>query len=326
LLSGLASLAERTRDHVMAARTHGQHAVPGTFGAKVASWIDEFVRHVERLQECEPRLLVAMLGGAAGTFGSFEGQGRQLQDAFAQQLGLAAMPVPSRVVLDHHVEYVLALAMLSSTETRIAREIYTLMKEEFGEVQEPFSPGTVGSSTMPQKRNPKLSQDIVMLAAQTRAQVPLALESMQAEHEADRSTTNLAGRAIEEACILTGDALERLVMLAEGLEVYPERMRRNLDLSGGLIMSEALMLELGRVLGRQRAHDVVYDAAQEAAGSRKPFRDLLLASDVVAANLTPDKLEELLDPARYTGECGPIVDEQVARARSVAASLGTTSA
>ena len=262
-----------------------------------------------------------MLGGGAGTVASFGEYGMRVQDRLAERLDLRSMPVPSRVILDHEAEYVLVLAMFSSTATRIAREVFTLMKEEFGEVEEPVSPGTVGSSTMPQKRNPKLSQDIITLGAQIRSNVPLALEGMQAEHEADRAITNIGGRAIEAACVMTGDVLERLIMLAEGMRVFPERMRQNLDLSGGLIMSETLMLELGREIGRQRAHDVIYDVAQEAAVSTESFRDLLARNEEVTGRLSPERIEELLDPANHIGQCVTLADAQAVRGREVAAEL-----
>ncbi|MEZ4502290.1 MAG: adenylosuccinate lyase family protein [Dehalococcoidia bacterium] len=321
VLEGYAALAERTRDYVMAGRTHGQHAVPATFGYKVAVWIDELTRHVDRLRECEPRLFVAMLGGGAGTIASFGPQGRTVQDRLAGKLNLGSMPVPSRVLLDHEAEYVLVLAMLAATSGRIAREIYTLMKEEFAEVEEPVSPGTVGSSTMPQKRNPKLSQDILTLGAQVRALAPLALESMMAEHEADRAISNIAGRALQDAVGLTGDILERLAMLAEGMQVFPERMRRNLDLSGGLIMSETLMLELGRTIGRQRAHDAIYDVAQETATSDRPFRELLAEQPDVSSRLSAEQIDTLLDPLNHIGQCREMADEQAANGRRVAAEL-----
>lgn len=149
--------------------------------------------------------------------------------------------------------------------------------------------------------------------AQIRVQAPLALEAMQAEHEADR--------AIEDACTLTGDVLERLVMLAEGLRVFPERMRKNLDLSGGLIMSETLMLELGREMGRQRAHDVIYDLAQEAATGDRPFRDLLAEHPDVASRLSAEQIDRLLDPMNHIGQCREMADEQAAGGRRVAAAL-----
>jgi len=321
ILTTLADLAERTKNAVLPGRTHGQHAVPATFGFKVAVWIDELCRHVERLRGCEPRVFVAMLGGGAGTLASLGEPGLATQDKMAARLGLSAMPVPARTLGDHQAEYVLLLGMLAATCSKIAREIYTLMKQEFGEVEEPVPPGTVGSSTMPQKRNPKLSQDIVAAAAQIRALVPLALEAMQTEHEADRTTSIMMSRAIVPACELTGDVLARMVALFDGLQVFPERMRANVELSGGLIMAEALMLELGKQIGRQRAHDAIYDAAQASATQARPFRETLAAEPHVSARLTKAQVDALLDPAQYTGLCRLFAERGAATARNVAAGL-----
>ena len=174
ILTTLADLAERTKADLLPGRTHGQHAVPATFGFKVAVWIDELCRHVERLRGCEGRVFVAMLGGGAGTLASLGEPGLATQEKMATHLGMRAMSMPARTIGDHQAEYVVLLGMLAATCGKIGREIYTLMKQEFGEVEEPVPPGTVGSSTMPQKRNPKLSQDIIAAAAQIRALVPLA--------------------------------------------------------------------------------------------------------------------------------------------------------
>lgn len=321
ILTALADLAERTRDALLPGRTHGQHAVPATFGFKVAVWIDELVRHVERLQGCEGRVFVAMLGGGAGTLASLGAAGLATQERMAALLDMRPMPLPARTIGDHQAEYVALLGMLAATGSKIGREIYTLMKQEFGEVEEPVPPGTVGSSTMPQKRNPKLSQDIVAAAAEIRALVPLALEAMQTEHEADRTTSIMMSRALVQACELTGDLLQRLIALLEGLQVFPARMRRNLDLSGGLIMAEALMLELGREIGRQRAHDAVYEAAQGSVTWGRPFRELLAADPRVTERLAPAQIEALLDPAAYTGLCRQFADRGAATAREVAAGI-----
>ena len=321
LLVILADLAERTKDMLLPGRTHGQHAVPATFGFKVAVWIDELGRHVERLREAERRVFVAMLGGGAGTLASLGEPGLRTQEKMAARLGLHPMPVPARTIGDHQAEYVLLLGMLAATASKIGREIYTLMKQEFGEVEEPVPPGTVGSSTMPQKRNPKLSQDIIAAAAQVRALVPLALEAMQTEHEADRTTSIMMSRAIVQACELTGDLLQRMMVLFDGLQVFPDRMRENLDLSGGLIMAEALMLELGRQIGRQRAHDAVYEAAQASVTQSRPFREMLALDPHVSAGLTPSQMEALLDPARYTGLCREFAERGAASARAIAAGI-----
>ena len=321
ILTTLADLAERTKDAVLPGRTHGQHAVPATFGFKVAVWIDELCRHVERLRGCEGRVFVAMLGGGAGTLASLGAPGLAAQEKMAARLGLRAMPVPARTIGDHQAEYVLLLGMLAATCSKIGREIYTLMKQEFGEVEEPVPPGTVGSSTMPQKRNPKLSQDIVAAAAQIRALVPLALEAMQTEHEADRTTSIMMSRAIVQACELTGDVLQRVMALFDGLQVFPDRMRENLELSGGLIMAEALMLELGKQIGRQRAHDAVYEAAQASVTQARPFRETLADDPHVSAGLTKSQIEALLDPSQYTGLCRQFAERGAAQARETAAAL-----
>ena len=239
----------------------------------------------------------------------------------AARLGMRAMPLPARTIGDHQAEYVLLLGMLAATCSKIGREVYTLMKQEFGELEEPVPPGTVGSSTMPQKRNPKLSQDIIAAAAQIRALVPLALEAMQTEHEADRTTSIMMSRAIVQSCELTGDMLQRMIALLDGLQVFPDRMRENLDLSGGLIMAEALMLELGKQIGRQRAHDAVYEAAQSSVTRSRPFREMLAEDPHVSAGLTPAQIESLLDPARYTGLCRQFAERGAASARELAATL-----
>src|SRR5690606_40070559 len=143
LLEAYADLAERTKDMALPGRTHGQHAVTATFGLKVATWIDETLRHVERLRALEPRLFVAMLGGGAGTMAGFGPQAFELAERFAKHLDMRAMPVPARTIHDHQAEYVWTLAMVATTCSRVAHEIFTLMKEEFGEVEEPISEGAV---------------------------------------------------------------------------------------------------------------------------------------------------------------------------------------
>jgi adenylosuccinate lyase len=321
LLRALADLAERTAGAVLPGRTHGQHAVPATFGFKVAVWIDELCRHVERLRGCESRVFVAMLGGGAGTLASLGELGLVTQKKMGERLGLGFMSVPARTIGDHVAEYVTLLGLLAATGSKMGREVFTLMKQEFGEVEEPVPEGAIGSSTMPQKRNPRLSQDIVAGAAQVRALVPLALEAAQTEHEADRTYWIMMNQAVSGACELTGDILQRLIVLFEGIQVFPDRMRRNLDLSGGLIMAEAIMLELGTHIGRQRAHDVVYDASQGSVKEGRTFRELLAENKEISDRLTPEQIEALLNPSRYTGLCQQFAETGAARARETAAQL-----
>jgi adenylosuccinate lyase len=244
-----------------------------------------------------------------------------VQAGIAKQLGMASMQVPARTIGDHLAENICLLGLLAATCAKIAREIYTLMKTEYGEVEEPVPPGTVGSSTMPQKRNPKLCQDIIAAAAEVRAAVPLALEAMQTEHEADRTTSLVMEAAEARACVATGDMLARVVEVLKGLRLDPARMRKNLDLGGGLIMAEAVMLDLGAAIGRQHAHDVVYDAAQAAFVEGRPFVALLAEDARVTDHLDQKAIEKLLDPTAYTGLCAEIARDAAVRARAAAAEI-----
>jgi adenylosuccinate lyase len=174
---------------------------------------------------------------------------------------------------------------------------------------------------MPQKRNPKLCQDIIAAAAEVRTQLPLALEAMATEHEADRTTSLMMDSAESRACIATGDMLARLGEVVRGLKVDPARMLKNLELGGGLIMAEAVMLDLGGAIGRQHAHDVVYDAAQAAFVEGKSFSALLAADKRVTAHLDQTAIDKLLDATAYTGLCADMAREAAARGRRAASEL-----
>ena len=303
LLSVLSELALNTKHYALPGRTHGQHAVPATFGYKVAVWIDEIIRHYHRFKNCEDRVFVTMLGGGAGTMASVGMEGLETQNLMAKELGFTSMSMPARTIGDHLTEYILNLAMFAATSSKMAREIYTLMKQEFGEVEEPVPDGAVGSSTMPQKRNPRNSQDIVAWAAELRTMVPMSLEAMQTEHEADKTTSMMINVAIDRSCELADKIVSSSIDIFMDLKVFPDRMRKNLDLSGGLIMSEQIMLELGKKLGRQRAHDVVYDAAQHSAKTGVDFISALNEQAEITQNFKSDEIKSMLDPEEYLGLC-----------------------
>jgi 3-carboxy-cis,cis-muconate cycloisomerase len=322
-LGGLADLTERTADLPVAGRTHGQHAVPVTFGFKTGAWIDEILRHVDRLRAASGRALVVVLGGATGTFAATGPLGPRVQREMADVLGMAEVSHPARSIADQQAEYVAMLGLLAGTTEKIAREVYSLMGTEYGEVEEPLPIGTVGSSTMPQKRNPHLCQDIVARSASVRSAVPMALEAMRTEHEADRSRHLLMQEALSTACIAMGDVLVRLVHVTSGLTVHPDRMASNLDLTGGLIMSEAIMMRLAATMGRQDAHDLVYEAAQAAASGSASFAECLQSSPDVSVHLD-GSLAELLDPASYLGEAPDIARDAARRARACVTNLNST--
>jgi adenylosuccinate lyase len=230
------------------------------------------------------------------------------------------MPVPCRSIVDHFAELVCVFGLLGATCGKIGREIYILMKTEYGEVEEPVPAGTVGSSTMPQKRNPQLCQDILSIAAEIRALVPLGLEAIQSEHEADHCP-GIAFEAVTRGAILIGEALERIHLIVDGLRLNPQRMRSNLDLSGGMISAEAIMLELGKTIGRHHAHHVVYEAAQAAASQNISFPDRLAADHRVTEHLSRSAIDSLLDPARHTGLSARIAHKQAEVARRFAGEI-----
>lgn len=312
-LSAMADLAERGADMPIAGRTHGQHAVPATFGYKPAVWIDEMIRHVERLRQAAPRLFVAMLGGGAGTFASLGAHGPRVQEGIGRLLGMVPMRVPARTIGDHLAENICLFGLVAATAGKIAREIYTLMKTEFGEVEEPVPPGTVGSSTMPQKRNP-ISCELILAAAKVlRQQAGLVLDAMVADFERATGPWHVEWVTVPEAFGYAAGALHQSRFLLGGLIVDPVRMARNLAMTHGLIVAEAVMMGLAPYTGRTEAHDLVYDACHAAIEGDRPLLDVLLETPAVAGPLGPDKLRALTDPANYLGAAPAMVDHLLAR-------------
>lgn len=325
VLARLADLADTHAATLMAGRTHAQQAVPITFGFKVAAWADAMLRHLERLDQLTGRLFIAMAGGATGTFAAMGPLGPRIQNAFARRLGLHSMPVPSRGIADPFAELVGTLALTSATESAIAEEISRLAAVEFGELAETLPPGDVGSSTMPQKRNAKLCGEIVTIGAQARALVPLALEAVIHSHEVDGARSAMMDEATEQALILAADALVRLREVLGGLQVFGDRMSRNLELTGGSVMAEAAMMALAGSLGRQHAHDVVHHAAGVAASTGRSFADVLARDPAVTSRLTPAQVKTLLDPGTHTGQSAEIARQTAARTRSVINARGRRS-
>ncbi|WP_203136890.1 class-II fumarase/aspartase family protein [Microbacterium sp. JZ31] len=318
-LAALADLAERSATMIMPGRTHGQHAVPITFGLKVATWIDDVLRAHDRIGHGVRPCLRVMMAGAVGSFASLGEVGPRVQRRVADLLGLEPMPVPSRALLSPQSGYISDLALLSAACGRIAIEVETMMQTEFGEVSEPVPEGSVGSSTMPHKRNPKLSADVLDLAALIRASVPEAIAATIHAHEADGGATAKIDAAMQTCLVATGDMLMRLKVILEGLELFPKRMRRNLELSGNLIGSEAVMLALGEEIGRDEAHRIVYEAAMRCATEGEDFEALLVSDPRVRIALPAERIRALLDPAGHVGLAPHIAREAARRAREAVA-------
>jgi 3-carboxy-cis,cis-muconate cycloisomerase len=308
----VADLARRYRDTPMAGRTHGQQAAPITFGYKVAVWLAELRRHRERLEACGPRLLVGELAGAVGTLASLGRPGLRVQELMLRALGLGVPPISWHTARDNLAEFACLLGLLVSTLAKIAQEIALLQKSETGEVEEGFEPGRGGSSTMPQKRNPISCEAIIGIAKIVRQDVALALDFMTPDHERATGPWHAEWEALPEICILAHGAMAHTLGLLRNLVVRPERMARNLALSEGLIASEAVMMRLAPQLGRQRAHDVVYEACMAALEGAEALRRLLLSDPEVASVISADELDRLLDPANYTGLAAEFVDRVLA--------------
>ena len=304
----LDSLAAQYRDTPMAGRTHLQHALPITFGYKAAVWLLMLRRHRERLAQLRPRVLIGQFGGAAGTLASLGDQGLAVHGALMRELGLGAAPVTWHVARDGLAETVQFLALVCGSLGKIAVDIMLMMTNELGEAFEPFVKGRGASSTMPQKRNP-ISCELMWAASKTvRQHAGLALDAMLQDFERATGPWHIEWSAVPEAFVLTAGSLRQARFMLGGLEVDAPRMARNLDLSGGLIVAEAVMMGLAPHIGRQTAHDVVYDACRAAATSRRRLADVLREDARVAQRLGADQIERLCDPAHYLGAAPQMVD------------------
>jgi 3-carboxy-cis,cis-muconate cycloisomerase len=311
LIELLSGLAVEHRDTIMAGRTHGQQALPITFGFKAAVWLAEIQRHQQRLAECKPRLLVGQFGGAVGTLASVTEQGLQIQQRLMDSLGLGVPLIAWHTARDSLAEFTALLGLIAGTSGKIAHEIMALQKTELGEVEEAFEQGKVGSSTMPHKRNPMLCEASVALARLVMNLVPNALNGLIQEHERDWTYNHMEWAYLPEVCIMTDGSLSLLIRSLRGLRVNRERMLENLEQLNGLMLSETVMLALGKKVGRQTAHNVIYDCSMRAHENNRPFRETLNEHPLVSQHLTTTEIDQLLDPQQSTGLAGEFVDRVV---------------
>jgi adenylosuccinate lyase/3-carboxy-cis,cis-muconate cycloisomerase len=305
----LADLASQHRSTLQAGRTHGQHALPISFGFKLAGWLAEIRRHRERIVQSGEQAFVAAMGGAVGSYAAMAGQGRAVQARLAELLGLGSIDIPMRASCDRIADYVGVLSLFAATVEKIGLEVVFLQRDEIGEASESFHYGKIGSSTMAQKRNPSHALNLVGMARLLRSRAPVATEQMIRMGEGDAAAGNVLDVVLPEAAILGVSLASGLGRLVEGLDVDVGAMRRNLDISGGLIMSEAVMIALGEKLGRGPAHHLLYDAAVESVSTARPLADVLASR----AELRGIDVAGLLDPSSYLGEAMLCVDDEVRR-------------
>jgi adenylosuccinate lyase len=301
------ALAAEYRDTPMCGRTHGQPGLPVTFGFKAAVWAMELDRHVKRLREGRPRWQVAQLAGALGTMEFWGDRALDLLDAFAGRLGLAVPEVPWLTARDGVAEFTWLLAAISATVGKIGNEVYQLQRPEIGEVREAFTPGTVGSITMPHKRNPEISEHLVTLSRVIRAQAGLALEGMVVEHERDGRAWKTEWLLVPEAGMAFAASMDLAARMLDGLCPDPGRMLANIDSHRGYLLSEPVLRALADRLGKHSAHDAVYAAAMNGIEAGQDFRTALRADPRLDA-ISDAELDGLLEVRAALGSCGAFVD------------------
>jgi 3-carboxy-cis,cis-muconate cycloisomerase len=310
----LQDLAAEHAETPMMGRTHHVHALPITVGLKAANWLDEVDRGLDRLEAAAERAMVVEFFGAVGSLASLGEPGLEVQERLADELDLAVPNTAWYASRDRTLELLNAFATLGATLSRIARNVLVLNREEIGELKEPIREGAVGSSTMPHKRNPVKSERTVGLASLLRGHANAATSLLEAHDERDAGLWYGEYALIPEAFLYLHRALRNTAVTLEGLDVDVEAMHENLGVHGGLPTSEAVMMALAESVGRQTAHDLVYDAAMEASGSDRSFQECLLEDERIAAELSTEEVAELTDPTNYTG-----VSDAIAR-RTVRAS------
>jgi len=312
----LATLAASHRETTMIGRTQHVNAPPVTFGFKVATWLDEIERHVDRVAELESRLYVVEFAGASGTLAALGDDGLDVLEGFAAELDLETPDIGWTATRDRFAEAMSVFALLAGTLGRISRQILLLNRPEFGELDETVPEDDLGSSTNPHKRNPVLSQHTVGLTRLVRAYANVANELLEPLDERDRSSWYVEFAIIPESTCCLHRMLENVRINLADLEVRPDAMEQNIERSGSLVVSEAIMMALAESLGRQTAHELVREHAMTALESEKSFRAVLEADPRVVDALSDEELDALTNPSTYVGLAESFVDRVLASVES----------
>jgi adenylosuccinate lyase len=298
LISVLAQKAIKYKYITMIGRTHGVHAEPITFGFKLALWVDEMRRNLQRLSEAKKTIAVGKISGAVGTYATLS---PEVEEKACARLGLAPAPVSSQILQrDRHAQFVTTLAIIASSLEKFATEIRGLQRTETREVEEPFAPTQTGSSAMPHKRNPELCERICGLARLVRGYALTSMENIALWHERDISHSSTERIILPDSCLVVDYILPLFTSIMQGLQVYQQRMKRNIALTKGLIFSQRVMLTLiNKGLSRQKAYELVQRNAMKAWKRNRSFLNLLKADPEVTAVLSPSELEQNFDEQYY---------------------------
>jgi len=311
----MADLARKHRLTPMIGRSNLQQAIPVTFGYKIAGLLSAIERHRTRLAQLRPRVLVGEFAGAAGTLASLASGAMETQAGLMEELGLGQPDIAWHTIRDNIAEVGCFLGLVGGTLGKFSMDVKLMMQTEVGEVYEPFAHGRGSSSTMPQKRNPISSCYIHAQVSVVRQHAAALMDAMIADHERSTGPWEIEWIVLPEAFCLMAGALKQTRFVLDGLEVDEAQMRANIDMTGGLVMSEAVMMGLGNYIGREYAHDLVYDICRTSLKEKRPLLDLLCEHPEVNKHLDRAALTKLCDPANYLGQSGVMVDRVLSKLR-----------
>lgn len=312
LADSLAAQAQRFATTPLAGRTWLQHATPVTLGMKIAGWLGAVTRSRQRLQQLKPRLLVLQFGGASGTLAALGEQAMPIAEALAEELQLTLPEQPWHTQRDRIVEFGAVLGLIAGSLGKFGRDISLLMQTEAAEVFEPAAPGKGGSSTMPHKRNPVGAAVLIGAATRVPGLVSTLFSAMPQEHERSLGLWHAEWETLPEICCLVSGSLQQARLLADGLEVDAARMARNLELTQGLVLAEAVSIVLAQRVGRDTAHHLLEQCCKRAVAEQRHLRAVLADEPQVTAELSGAELDDLLNPAHYLGQAQAWVERAVA--------------
>jgi len=305
----LGRIAKEKKSLVCVGRTHGQHAVPTTYGMKFALFYEAIGRQAALLDSAIRQISVGKMSGAVGTMATFGADAFKLQDLVMEELGLESAPISTQVVgRERHAQMLFAIASIASILDKLAKDIRNLSRSEISEVAEGFAKNQVGSSTMPQKRNPHKCERICSLARIVRSNCAVALENIPLEHERDLTNSANERFIIPQSFILCDYMLKQTILVLENLEFFEGNIKKNLELERGAILAERAMMALAeKGMGRQEAHELVRTTAREAAKEKKPLKEALSQNKKVSDLFDGGELDKIFDYSTYTGKAGEIV-------------------
>ncbi|UYP47711.1 Argininosuccinate lyase [Candidatus Lokiarchaeum ossiferum] len=321
VLKALVMQAENNKARVCVGRTHGQQALPTTYGMRFAIWASEISRHLERIVQIKPRIAVGKMSGAVGAMASFGKEGIKIQqlvmDILAQEFNLPLKPVliANQVVQrDRHAEVLNLTALVSGTVDKIAREMRILQRTEIGEMFEPFTKNQVGSSTMPHKRNPHKAERLCSIARVLKSNIIIGIDNIGLEDERDLTNSANERMIYAENFILLDYMLTQLAQILEGQEFNDIAIQRNLDFTHGAFLAEKIMVELvSKGIGRQDGHEILRQTAIEARKRNLPMKDILIGDPRLVGKFTEKQLDEMLEPKNYIGLAIPQVETVITK-------------